>query len=38
MVTEDPDWVDAARDLIGGRTVGAALDPVVVLSAQTSWV
>jgi NADPH:quinone reductase-like Zn-dependent oxidoreductase len=28
VVTEDPDWVDAARDLIGGRTVGAALDPI----------
>jgi NADPH:quinone reductase-like Zn-dependent oxidoreductase len=28
VVTEDPDWVDAVRDLIGGRTVGAALDPV----------
>ncbi|HUO40476.1 MAG TPA: hypothetical protein VMU34_22690 [Mycobacterium sp.] len=25
-VTEDPDWVDAVRDLIGGHTVGAALD------------
>jgi NADPH:quinone reductase-like Zn-dependent oxidoreductase len=28
VVTEDADWVDAVRDLIGGRTVGAALDPV----------
>jgi NADPH:quinone reductase-like Zn-dependent oxidoreductase len=28
VVTEDPDWVDAVRDLIGGRTVGAALDPI----------
>jgi NADPH:quinone reductase-like Zn-dependent oxidoreductase len=28
LVTEDPDWLDAARDLIGGRTVGAALDPI----------
>jgi NADPH:quinone reductase-like Zn-dependent oxidoreductase len=28
VVTEDPDWVDAVRDLIGGRTVGVALDPV----------
>jgi NADPH:quinone reductase-like Zn-dependent oxidoreductase len=28
VVTEDPDWVDAARHLIGGRTVGAALDPI----------
>jgi NADPH:quinone reductase-like Zn-dependent oxidoreductase len=28
VVTEDPDWLDAARDLIGGRTVGAALDPI----------
>jgi NADPH:quinone reductase-like Zn-dependent oxidoreductase len=28
VMTEDPDWVDATRDLIGGRTVGAALDPI----------
>lgn len=28
VVTENPDWVDAARDLIGARTVGAALDPI----------
>jgi NADPH:quinone reductase-like Zn-dependent oxidoreductase len=28
VVTEDPDWLDAVRDLIGGRTVGAALDPI----------
>jgi NADPH:quinone reductase-like Zn-dependent oxidoreductase len=28
VVTEDLDWVDAVRDLIGGRTVGAALDPI----------
>jgi NADPH:quinone reductase-like Zn-dependent oxidoreductase len=28
VVTEDPDWCDAVRDLIGGRTVGVALDPV----------
>jgi NADPH:quinone reductase-like Zn-dependent oxidoreductase len=28
LVTEAPDWLDAARDLIGGRTVGAALDPI----------
>ena len=28
VVTQDPDWVDAARDLIAGRTVGAALDPI----------
>jgi NADPH:quinone reductase-like Zn-dependent oxidoreductase len=28
VVTEDADWVDATRDLIGGRTVGAALDPI----------
>jgi NADPH:quinone reductase-like Zn-dependent oxidoreductase len=28
VVTEDHDWLDAARDLIGGRTVGVALDPI----------
>lgn len=28
VVTEDPDWLNAVRDLIGGRTVGAALDPI----------
>jgi NADPH:quinone reductase-like Zn-dependent oxidoreductase len=28
LVSEDPDWVDALRDLIGDRTVGAALDPI----------
>lgn len=28
VVTEDPDWVDAVRDLIDGRTVGVALDPI----------
>jgi NADPH:quinone reductase-like Zn-dependent oxidoreductase len=28
VVTEDPDWLHAVRDLIGGRTVGAALDPI----------
>jgi NADPH:quinone reductase-like Zn-dependent oxidoreductase len=28
VVTQDSDWVDAARDLIAGRTVGAALDPI----------
>jgi NADPH:quinone reductase-like Zn-dependent oxidoreductase len=28
VVTEDPDWLDVVRDLIGGRTVGAALDPI----------
>jgi NADPH:quinone reductase-like Zn-dependent oxidoreductase len=28
VVTEDPDWVDAVRDLIGGGTVGVALDPI----------
>lgn len=28
VVTEDPDWPAAARELIGGRTVGAALDPI----------
>jgi NADPH:quinone reductase-like Zn-dependent oxidoreductase len=28
LVTADPDWLDAARDLIGGRTVGVALDPI----------
>jgi NADPH:quinone reductase-like Zn-dependent oxidoreductase len=28
VVTEDPDWVGGVRELIGGRTVGAALDPV----------
>jgi NADPH:quinone reductase-like Zn-dependent oxidoreductase len=28
VVTEDPDWLDAVRDLIGGRTVAAALDPI----------
>lgn len=28
VVTEDPDWVDAVRDLVGGRTVGVALDPI----------
>ena len=28
VVTEDTNWLDAARDLIGGRTVGAALDPI----------
>ncbi len=28
VVTENPDWLDAVRDLIGGRTVGAALDPI----------
>jgi NADPH:quinone reductase-like Zn-dependent oxidoreductase len=28
VVTQDPDWVDAVRDLIAGRTVGAALDPI----------
>ena len=28
VVTESPDWLDAVRDLIGGRTVGAALDPI----------
>jgi NADPH:quinone reductase-like Zn-dependent oxidoreductase len=28
VVTEGPDWLDVARDLIGGRTVGAALDPI----------
>jgi NADPH:quinone reductase-like Zn-dependent oxidoreductase len=28
VVTEDPDWRDAVRELIGGRTVGAALDPI----------
>jgi NADPH:quinone reductase-like Zn-dependent oxidoreductase len=28
VVTEDPDWADVVRDLIGARTVGAALDPV----------
>jgi NADPH:quinone reductase-like Zn-dependent oxidoreductase len=28
MVTDEPDWVDAVRDLIGGRTVGVALDPI----------
>ncbi|MDT5349509.1 MAG: hypothetical protein QOH91_2796, partial [Mycobacterium sp.] len=28
VVTEDPDWVAAVRDLIGGRNGGAALDPI----------
>ena len=28
VVTESPDWLDAVRDLIGGRTVGAALGPI----------
>ena len=28
VVTENPGWVDAVRNLIGGRTVGAALDPI----------
>jgi NADPH:quinone reductase-like Zn-dependent oxidoreductase len=28
VVTEGPDWLDAVRDRIGGRTVGAALDPI----------
>jgi NADPH:quinone reductase-like Zn-dependent oxidoreductase len=28
LVTENPDWLGAVRDLIGGRTVGAALDPI----------
>jgi NADPH:quinone reductase-like Zn-dependent oxidoreductase len=28
VVTEDPHWVDTVRDLIGGRTVGTALDPI----------
>jgi hypothetical protein len=27
-MTGDPDWVDAVRDLIGGPTVGAAVDPI----------
>lgn len=28
VVTEEPDWVDAVCGLIGGRTAGAALDPI----------
>jgi NADPH:quinone reductase-like Zn-dependent oxidoreductase len=28
VVTEDPNWIDAVHDLIGGRTVAAALDPI----------
>jgi NADPH:quinone reductase-like Zn-dependent oxidoreductase len=28
VVTDEPGWVDAVRDLIGGRTVGVALDPI----------
>jgi NADPH:quinone reductase-like Zn-dependent oxidoreductase len=28
VVTNQPGWVDAVRDLIGGRTVGTALDPI----------
>ena len=28
VVTNQPGWVAAVRDLIGGRTVGAALDPM----------